>query len=220
MTQTTDGIMSLLRAATSELHGSTEQQTFQVSLGRGELSREDYIHWLSQMYHLHHTLEAGLKTLIENNMVAASVIGNGQFKVPMLTADLNFLGSGPGQESPLPATAKVQTQLENLAKTTPIALIGQHYVLEGSTNGNSFAAKSIRAAFRIEGDAGASYLDPYGPAQREKWKNFKDNMNAASFSPEETDLIVNAGVDMFQNVANIGQALAAQSSGFTAETKS
>ncbi len=207
MTQATDGIMSLLREATSVLHGSTEQQTFQVSLGRGELSREDYIHWLSQMYHLHHTLEAGLKTLIANNTVAASVIDEGQFKVPMLTADLTYFDSAPGKESPLPATAKIQDQLEELAKTSPMALIGQHYVLEGSTNGNSFAAKSIRKAYDIEGDAGASYLDPYGSGQREQWKKFKENMNAATFSQEETDLIVKAGVDMFQNVANIGQAL-------------
>ncbi len=220
MTHATDGIMSLLRTATSELHGSTEQQTFQVSLGRGELSREDYIHWLSQMYHVHHTLEVALKTLIESNSIAASVIDEGQFKVRMLIADLTYFDSSPGQESPLPATAKVQDQLEELAKTSPIALIGQHYVLEGSTNGNSFAAKSIRKAFDIEGDAGASYLDPYGSQQREKWKNFKDNMNAATFSQEETDLIVQAGVDMFQNVANIGQALAAQSLSFTTDTNS
>ena len=89
----------------------------------------------------------------------------------------------------------------------PLLLLGTHYVLEGSMNGNRFMASAIRKAYGFEGAEGTRYLDPYGDEQRERWAEFKGVLDAYPFTEDERARIVEADLATFRAIIEIHAAL-------------
>jgi heme oxygenase len=61
----------------------------------------------------------------------------------------------------------------------PAELLGAHYVLEGSGNGNRMMARGLRAAYGLQGQAGTRSMDPYGDGQPDRWQAFKSALDEA-----------------------------------------
>jgi heme oxygenase len=212
MTQQTpsDGIMATLKAATAEQHRQAERHEFQQRMVRGSLPREAYAEWLSQMLLIHRALEAHLDRLVEAQPPVASVFDDDRRKVPFLLDDLAFYGAQADGEA-LPATQRFLSLLARLAETTPLALLGALYVLEGSTNGARFIARRIREAYQLPADAGAAFVDPYGDAQPKLWRAFKEAMEQLNLSEADTHSITVAAQETFEAVEAVGGDLLAHS---------
>lgn len=204
------GIMATLKAATAEQHQRAERHEFQQMMVRGTLPREAYADWLGQMLHIHRGLEGHLDRLVESHPRVASVFDDDRRKVPFLLDDLAFYQSD-GEGEALPATRRFLTLLDTLAATTPLALLGVLYVLEGSTNGARFIARRIRDAYDLPPDAGAAFVDPYGKAQPSRWRAFKDAMERLGFSETETRSVTAAAQETFNAVEALGGDLLAHS---------
>lgn len=202
-----DGIMATLKVATQPLHDAVESNAFQEAFGKGLLSREDYIRWLGQMYEVHQALEDALPSLREQDRRVGGIVTPDQFKCSRLRDDLAFFGCSVDEILPVPATIEAGAYIAELAQHHPLALLGFHYVLEGSTNGNRFAARGLRSTFGLE-DKGVSYLDPYGKEQRKKWGQFKSDMDAADFAESEVEIIKEAACRAFELIGGIGTGLA------------
>lgn len=211
-------VMTRLKEETAELHKEAEQRDFQRALLQGTISRDDYIRWLGQMRHVHGALERRLKSASKTNGAIAAVVKGYQYSEPYLIDDLRFFGVEPESIAPLAATIESVARI-NDESITPAELLGRHYVLEGSKNGSRFIAAAVGKALGLSPPPrgrGMTYLDPYGAEQRPRWQQFRTDMNAAGFSPEECEHLVLGAKDMFREIGRINDELAPRSGGVAA----
>ncbi len=197
-----------LRKETRDLHDAAEQHAFQRSLFKGTLPREMYIANLGQLYLVHKALEARIRERISDTPALAGVVREYQFQEPYLAEDLAHFGVDIGSIQPVPATSALIEKIERAAETAPVALLGHHYVLEGSNNGSRYIARNVAKAYGLSmGGPGLRYLDPYGEDQPAKWMEFKTDLLAVSLSESEQDIVVSAAREMFSAIAAIGGEL-------------
>ena len=199
-----------IKSGTWDLHQQAESQPFQKSLVQGRVGREAYARWLSQMLLIHRTLEGRLRELTATDPRVAAIVTEEQHQEPYLLADLDTLGADMGSIEALPATAELVRDIEEAAEREPIRLLGFHYVLEGSNNGNTFIARAVRPALGLEPGAGDRYLDPYGERQRAVWGAFKAELDAQNFTPAEQDAMIEAARDMFEGISAVSKGLPAR----------
>lgn len=200
-------VMERLKAETADLHRSAESAEFQRRMAGGRLTREEYVAWLRQMLHVHRALEGPLRERQAGDPRFAAITPE-QFQVPYLEADLTALDAESG-DGALPATRSLCERIAADAVSAPLRLLGYHYVLEGSNNGNRFIARRLRPALGLTPGVGDRYLDPYGEAQPERWRRFKDEMASLPFDPDDVDVLVAAARDLFAVIGDISESLAA-----------
>ncbi|MFG0325961.1 MAG: biliverdin-producing heme oxygenase [Phycisphaerales bacterium JB037] len=196
-----------LREDTRDLHTRAEKGPLQAALVKGQLPREQYADMLEQMLLVHRSLEDAIERVRPGVAALDRIVTREQYQVPYLEADLAFYGRSGEGIAPVPATSAVIERIERVASERPIGLLGLHYVLEGSNNGNRFIAKAVRHAYALEGDEGLRYLLPYGERQPEVWAGFKTELAACEFSNAEMDAIVSCAKDMFGAIIGIHDQL-------------
>ena len=204
----------MLRALTRADHARAEQHPLMARLLTGRAGRDGYARYLAQLLHVHTTLEPLLRRLAANDRLFQGIVRPHHFRVPALCADLAFLGLPAipshhhvSPHAPLPATRLFCDRLNALAAEMPATLLGDLYVLEGSTNGGQIIARALRAALGLPDGTGTAYLDPHGPAQRERWKQFKAGLDALAVHPAQREAIVAAGNDAFRGIHDIMEDL-------------
>ncbi len=203
-TTPSSSVMIQLRDSTTHLHAQAEGHAFQRSLVTGEVGRDAYARYLQQMLLVHRALESALRDASNKVPAISRVVTTEQFQEPYLLEDLAFYGASSEGLTPTPGARDLISQI---TAASPAALLGFHYVLEGSNNGNRFIARAIRGAFRLEGSKGVRYLDPYGERQREVWSAFKTAMDAERFTDAETAAMVEAAKAMFECITAISNDL-------------
>jgi heme oxygenase len=156
---------------------------------------------------IHRALENRLRDLAASDRRVAAIVTEEQHQEPYLLADLDALGSDSSSIEALPATADLIRKIDEASEREPIRLLGFHYVLEGSNNGNAFIARAVRPALGLEPGAGDRYLDPYGERQRAVWAAFKSGLDAQAFASAEQDAMIGAARDMFEGISMVSQEL-------------
>lgn len=211
MSQTTTPSFALeLRESTASLHTVAERSGLQQLLVSGRISRPQYAQHLAQMLLVHRALDGALREAAKAVPQVATIVREEQYQEPYLLEDLAFLGVDPASIKPLPATAKIVTEIRQMASEDPAALLGYHYVLEGANNGNRFIARAMAGPLGVRpGAAGTRYLDPYGERQRELWTAFKTNLDVISLTESSRARALAAAKSMFEAVANIGDEIMA-----------
>jgi len=206
-TTTSANIMDQLKERTAEHHRRAEQQPLQQALVKGTVTRGQYAAWLGQMLLVHTELEKQIQSLTarERRLAVASAE---QFGHPRLAADLRVLGLDPAEVKPSGATSHVCGQIRSATAADPVTLLGFHYVLEGSKNGNRYIAMALRRGLGLTAGTGDTYLDPYGEAQRAKWQAFRVAMGAEQFTDQEIEAVIAAAGQMFDGVSAICSEIA------------
>jgi heme oxygenase len=205
-------VMTRLKGETWDLHSQAESREFQKRLVRGEIERAEYAAWLGQMYRIHSVLDGFVRARLGADPAFAAVDAD-QLQSDRLRRDLEALGVEPAGVAPLPATRALEERIARSAVEDPLRLLGYHYVLEGSTNGNRFISRKLREVFAFDGERGFEYLDPYGDAQRERWASFKATMTGMSWSDEQVDRLVQAARGMFEAIGQLSLELQGQPTG-------
>jgi heme oxygenase len=205
-TQETRGVMQRLRDETREHHQRAENRSYEQALIRGTLPRATYVEGLSQRYLIHAAIESAVRRLAETRPRLAVLIDSVHQQAPHARADLAFFGLDPATIAPRRATRRALEFLAKLEAENPVALLGAHYVFEGSKNGARYIARSLRKAYALDAD-GLRYLDPHGDQQRPVWESFKQKMESASFPPPEIDAILAAAKATFDLVAELDDEL-------------
>jgi heme oxygenase len=172
-------LAAALREQTAEHHKRAEEAPFQRRFVGGKLPREQYVAWIAQMLHLHRALETHSRALGHANPAVAALLTPQREKAHLLERDLAAMGGRLGAHPPVPAMRDFLAQLEAWAEEGPAPIVGVHYVLEGSTNGNRYIVRNVKRAYGIESGSGADYLDPYGESQPTEWRAFAGQMGAA-----------------------------------------
>jgi heme oxygenase len=202
----TSTVMEELKTSTADAHTAVETSAFQRDLAAGRLPRELYVAYLGQLLHVHQALEVELQSLLEQEPDFTSIVRPEQFRVEHLRRDLADLGAA-GPNVQLGSTATIVTRIESSCNTTPVAVLGHHYVLEGSTNGARYFVRSVQRAYGLQDRVGLRYLDPYGADQPQRWAEFKSGMNQVRFTSADRSAMVGAARDMFEGIHRIGDAL-------------
>ncbi len=200
-------ITDRLKQDTQSLHDAAEEGGFNKALMGGQLPREGYVALLGQLLAVHTALEGLIRQHVESAPALKAVVTEEQYQVPYLLEDLAYFGVDPASIAPLPATRDLITQITEAAKSDPASLTGFHYVLEGSNNGGRVIAMRVREAYELPTDKGTRYLDPYGPAQRGKWKTWKENLAACELTEDEQTAMVDAAGQMFRAIARVHDEL-------------
>jgi heme oxygenase len=198
---------TILKTETASLHAKAEQSPFQRDLAKGRLPRAQYGRYLAQMLRVHEALEARLWPLSGAEEAIGRVVRDDHRRVDAIRADLAFYGVDPAYHPAEPATAAVVADIHRLAAERPLALLGMHYVLEGSANGGRFIAMNVRPAYGLEPGRGDRFLDPYGERQREIWGAFKTDLDACAFTEAQMADLLAGAARMFDGVREIGDAL-------------
>jgi heme oxygenase len=198
-----DGVMRQLAHATTDQQRTLKLHPFQRELALGLLPRGTYVAWLSQLFFIHRALEWHLGRLRSMVPPLASVVRDHYFHTPALASDLACFGMGQQRLTPLASTSVLVETIDGLAVRAPVALIGMAYVLEEGKNGGRQIAKRARLAYRLPPGHGVAYLDPYGEAQRQRWLDFRIDMEAVGFEPEETAVIADAARLTLQSLTTI-----------------
>lgn len=205
-------VMDALRESTKDLHADTEGHQFQKDLGSGRVRKDLYVKYLGQLYLMHKHLADLLPAAAANDQRIAEVLKPYHSDLSAVVGDLGYFDASTASVVPLTATASLLGVMDELAGRSPFSLLGHLYVLEGSTNGAKFMAKTLRTGLGLPEDRGAKYFDRYGELQRERWTNFKATMNAQGFEQGEIDAIVVEAKRMFQTFFEIGSELEASPS--------
>lgn len=164
-----------LRETTAEDHAAAEGHAFQRSLVAGTVPREQFLVFQSRMLRLLQALRPRLEGDGPEWAAFREALGGHEAR---LAADLRRLGNGavPNADAPGPALREFRRLLDE--EPQPEAALGAFYVIEGSMNGNRFIRRAL-AGRRSDLAAGLSYFDPYGDAQRERWRELRDAISRA-----------------------------------------
>ena len=196
------GVSAQLREQTSEHHQRAERSEFQQRFVRGKLPVSAYVAWLEQMLCVYQVLESQLSS---GASTAAGLDVEPWRRTEHLTRDLTYLRAAD-PVLPVNATRAFLQQLGHWAQSQPLALLGVLYVLEGSTNGSRFIAKSLRKAYNLGDAGGLAFMDPYGASQPERWRTFKAELDRAIPAAAAAGLIDTAK-KTFDAVSAIGEEL-------------
>lgn len=197
-------IMLRLREETKERHERAEHGRLPRELFKGRLDRAVYVELLLQLRIVHRSLEEALMQALRTDLRLANVVRSEQFQAALVEADLAYFGVAADQlaaTQPLPGTAKLIDEIRAAAATSPVSLLGFHYVLEGAKNGNRFVAKAVRKAYALDGTDGVQSLDPHGDEQPMLWASFKQAMDQLDLAPAERDAIVANAKATFDGIA-------------------
>jgi heme oxygenase len=206
-------IMERLKAGTHDMHSLAEGRQFQRRMLEGSISRQEYTDWLSQMFLIHSALEKHLFGRLLGDPLFAAVREE-QFQEPNLIADLAVLGCDTQTLTPLPATAAMIADIDRAAIEGPLVLLGYHYVLEGSKNGNRFIARQLVPALGLAPRRADRYLDSFADAQPVKWAEFKTAMTDIDFAGPQIDVLITAARRMFEGIGELSdQLMASQAQG-------
>ena len=198
-------IMERLRESTRELHNQAEGHEFQKLLGGGKVAVDQYITYLEQLLVIHRTLAQELEKA--GSRPVEAIVEARHTNLDSLHLDLGHFQKSPETAEPLPSTRKFLEELKATAQADPAALLGYLYVLEGSTNGARFMARTLREGLALPQSAGATYFDRYGPSQREYWMDFKARMNELELSPEQQEKIIETAKATFQIFFDMGEEI-------------
>lgn len=207
MTVAVSSAAERLKNETWPLHQTAEQSPFQQMLVSGRLGREGYVEFLRQMRFVHAALEGHLQRATTSLPALANIVREYQYQAGYLDEDLRFFHAAEQAVRPLPATEQVIAEIDRVAARDPLALLGMHYVLEGSNNGSKYIARALQRALNLQPGPGLRYLDPYGDSQREYWRQFKSDLDAARFTDDEVSRLVEGARTMFVSITRVGASI-------------
>ncbi len=201
-----DSIMLRLRGDTRAHHDAAESTPFQRHLMAGSLPLDRYVESLEQLLPVHRALDAHLRRAAEHAPVAA-VVRERHYQEPYLLEDLAWFQRDPARIEPNAAARDMIAHVERAAAGDPLALLGFHYVIQGSKNGGKILAERVRAAYDLPPGRGTRYLDPYGDSQRPWWAEFRAAMDGLKLSADQAAGIVTAARACFDGITRLYRSL-------------
>jgi heme oxygenase len=204
-----DGVMRQLAAASAEPQRVLKLHPISRDLALGLLPRSTYVAWLGQLFFVHRALEWHLGRLRAVVPALGFIVRDHYFHTPAIASDLACFGVGLQRLTPLASTSVLVELIDGLAVRAPLALLGLDYVLEEAKNGGRQIAKRARLAYRLPQGQGVAYLDPYGEAQRQRWLDFKIDMEATGFESGEVKVISDAAALMCKSLTHVLDEVAA-----------
>jgi heme oxygenase len=203
-------ISTQLRDATTDAHHAIERRPLQKDIAAGTVAPLTLAQYLAQLQRIHETIESLLASLRTARPDTAPLLENDMLHSRRLADDLRAIRPADNAvDQPLADTDRTIAHLHAAVSRHDIAVIGAHYVLEGSMNGNAFIVRGLRRSPAIVEQIGLSYFEPYGETQRARWQAFKFTLDVLPLTDDERAAIVAAAQQMFADLMAVGDACGA-----------
>lgn len=161
-----------LKSSTRPHHDQIEKT---IDFLREDMTLDDYKNLLMKFYGFYFTFENALK---ETNLPFDYSL---RFKMPHLRNDLENLGMTSSEIEKIPKSKiYFSPRLEDI--------LGQLYVIEGSTLGGMVLKKHFEKKFSLTSESGLSFFSGYGPETMNFWKEFQEIL--IKFSSEKSDPVI------------------------------
>ncbi|MEU4926036.1 biliverdin-producing heme oxygenase [Streptomyces yokosukanensis] len=194
-----------LRTGTRAWHDTLETTGFATALLAGTLPLDRYVGQLAAHRMVLRSLEAELSRTAEP-AVAGLWAAEDLRKVPLIERDLrHFAATGVEPERwPAAEAAAFVRDIRRTAVVDPSSLLGQLYVLEGSTLGALHLRRRLTRAYDLGASDGTAY---YGCGDRARWSRFTTRLNEALADPAAQTRALVAAERAYHHTARITTAL-------------
>lgn len=168
---------ALLRSATADVHARLHLHPGFAALAAGEIGLDDYRLLLERLYGFHRMFEAasGLPALRSRR----------------IADDLRALGASEDALTALPMCGFVP------APTSPAAVLGSRYVVEGAGLGGQVLARALDRLLSAHVGDPRSFFRGEGSATGAGWRGFLGELDAGASGPAERDEAVAGALAVF-----------------------
>ena len=177
-------LLERLKSETAEVHARLERS---IGLARSQSEHE-------RQLELFYGFVAAHEQWLAACVPVTDAIRSGRDKHAWLAADLKHFGRSEADIAALP-----RPEAPPAAHDSRLAALGAAYVVEGSTLGGQFVARHLEAALGLRAGSGYSYFLSYGAQVRERWREFREELQRAS-STENDEIIVRAARQCFERL--------------------
>ena len=195
-------LMTRLRTETRGPHDQIEALPFHQNLARGALHRDEY-HALLEVLLMIHTTQEELRASAPRRIqeLSAPLLRLSPF-LEADCQDARDLGTHPTCSAPEVQARRYLNALRFQVVQTPLVLLGHLYVLHGSLLGGLQLRPLFVEALNWPPEK-MRYFGGLGPQVPAAWRQFREQMNQAAFSPADEDRIVTAATDAFEELIHI-----------------
>ena len=127
-------------------HDRIEKTNISIAMMASTISRSDYAFGLAQLWHVHHAIEQSIDLCPELSEYFADEMR----RTATIVRDLKTFGAEIGNQAVLPATNAAIAMICSWAGSTPFALLGALYVMEGSRMGSLVIARPLAKALGLQ----------------------------------------------------------------------
>lgn len=199
-----------LRAGTQKAHTAAENVGFMKCFLKGVVDRATFSQFLSNLYFVYRTLEAGLEQH-KNHPVVGKIYFPELWRTASLEQDLRFhLGENWHLEIvPTSAAQNYIKRLETITQEQPLFLIAHAYTRYlGDLSGGQMLQKLAQSALNLTGNQGTNfYYFPQIPDKKGFKQNFRQVLNETDLDEETVNQIVEEAVYAFQLNIQMSQSL-------------
>ncbi|MFB7108459.1 biliverdin-producing heme oxygenase [Streptomyces sp. NPDC056291] len=197
-------VVERLRASTRAWHDALENTGFATAMVARTLPLDRYVGQLAAYRVVLDALEGELSRAASPSI--DRVWSADLAKLPLIERDLRYFAESDVRPKPWAAgeRAAFAQEIRHTAASTPQALLGFLYVLEGSTLGGLVLRPYITTAYRLSDADGTAY---YGSGDRDRWARFTARMNQALSEPEAQGIVITAAHRAYHHIAAMTDAL-------------
>jgi heme oxygenase len=172
---------------------------------RGTLDRNTYVFHLSQLFHIHRTVEQ----IAEKTEQLHGYFHPWMMRTSAIERDLTKLTQSVGPEQPITEAVQICETLGQICRTMPLAMIGPIYVLEGSRMGSLVLAKPLAGCLGISGEPGTGidYHKEHAELVPMRLKSWKAEIDAIGFSPQDQQNVIDAASDFMRRLLKLYAAI-------------
>ncbi|MFS0722992.1 biliverdin-producing heme oxygenase [Paenibacillus sp. 1P07SE] len=186
---TASTILTRLKEETAPMHEHIEKNEYAAAIMNNSLSMEKYKDYLMKFYGFIKPWEARLHEVEHPHGSALSEPSRNKTK--WLEQDLTALGVKRQELDRLPLC----DALPDL--TTRARALGSLYVLEGSTLGGQMIAKKLAQVLPVDPQENCRYFYSYGPHTRERWQEFRQELEEEADTAEKEEQMIAAARETF-----------------------
>jgi heme oxygenase len=177
-------LQEALRAASRAAHHRIDHHPLLSPLARADLTLSHYQFVLQAQTWIHGSLQGVLEQALSR--LCSATTFRVSDRLGWLKADCAFFKLPSLPLSPLRAPVIA----------TPAALVGQLYVVEGSTLGGQVIARQLEVSLGLTAETGARMFAGHGANTAERWQSFWD-FAAASCPAADVPVACAAAVELF-----------------------
>lgn len=200
-------VMEKLRSATRDDHTRLQALPFFQALAGGKLPIESYIGQLRAMTILQGVLESQLTHT--HHQALAFVWEDSMAKLSLLEQDLAYFEFRliPDIPEAIENAQEMACRIRLRSTQAPLSLLGDLYVLEGSTLGGAVLRCQITDNFHLKGSVGVAYLSSYGDELMANWRRFSKRMNDTLIDDIEQERVIEAARAAFEGIEKVFRTL-------------
>lgn len=180
-------VMETLKDNSWDLHKKAERTSFMTNIFQGDLDVSSLLQYLEQLYFIHSVLDILLEQAMVETSPISDTINKEQFQAARLLSDMKCHGVSPDPVSILPATAEFIETMKSSVIKSDTALLGFHYVFEGSKMGGMIISKALINTCDWLSDECLSYFNPYGDDLFSNWMTFAQTVNKMDLNQDEVE---------------------------------